>query len=271
MRSRQTLRPTIAFLLPLLGFAAAFILISNDTNFGGRFQYVLWPLVLLSYYPLVAGLREEIGVSFPRQFEKSHTIAWSLVGLALTYGLMRYSMAQSCTLTVAQQSCGVAYEADGRYDVGKLLSDYQGRGYLIATSEAGLLPLYSGWSAIDTWGLNDEWIAHHGPITPEYLDQNKPNLIVFHAYFSPLVPPRLTEKNLGQDWFRMTITLKDYAESHGYILAAAFGDSPYELHYYYVRSDFPDSSKLVREISGMRNYYWFATGRKAINYGRLQP
>ncbi len=270
LRSRQTLRMTIAFLLLLLGFAAAFILISNDTNFGGRFQYALWPLVLLSYYPLVAGLTEEIHISYRRPVAISVAAAWILVGLVVTYGLMRYSMAQSCTLTIAQQSCGVAYEADGRYDMGKILSNYQGQGYVLATSEAGLLPLYSGWSSIDTWGLNDEWIAHHGEITAQYLDQYKPNLIVFHAYFSPLVPPKLTERNLGQDWFRMTTTLKDYAESHGYILAAAFGDSPYETHYYYVRSDFPDSSKLVRDISGMRNYYWFATGRKALNYALVR-
>ena len=217
LRSRKILRMTIAFLLPLLGFAAAFILISNDTNFGGRFQYALWPLVLLSYYPLVAGLAEEVHISYSKPVMKPTVAAWILVGLLLAWGLVRYSMLQSCTLTIAQQTCGVAYEADGRYDVGRMLSNYQGQGYVLATSEAGLLPLYSGWSAIDTWGLNDEWIAHHGEVTPQYLDEYKPNLIVFHAYFSPLVSPKLTEKNLSQDWFRMTITLKEYAESHGYI------------------------------------------------------
>lgn len=35
LRSGKTARLTIAFLLPLLGFAGAFILISNETNFGG--------------------------------------------------------------------------------------------------------------------------------------------------------------------------------------------------------------------------------------------
>ncbi len=150
-----------------------------------------------------------------------------------------------------------------------MLSEYQGKGYVLATSEAGLLPFYSNWPAIDAWGLNDEWIAHHGDITAQYLELHKPDVIVFHAYFSPLVPPRLIPKNLSQDWFRMTITLKDYAEAHGYILAAAFGDSPYETHYYYVRPDFPDSAKIVHDLSTMKNYYWFATGRKAINYAAL--
>ncbi len=270
LRARGTAKLVIAFLVPLVGFAAAFILISNETNFGGRFQYPLWPLVLLSYYPLVGGMADEIRITSAKPIMTASAAVWVLTGVTVAYGLLRYSMAQNCTLTIAQQTCGVAYESDGRYDMARMLSSYQAKGYVLATSEAGLLPLYSGWEAVDTWGLNDEWIAHHGEVTAAYLDQYKPDLIVFHAYFSPLVPPKLTESNLAQDWFRMTITLKDYAESRGYVLAASFGDSPYETHYYYVRSDFPDSDKLVRAIAGMRNYFWYATGKKAINYALLQ-
>ncbi len=270
-RSRKTIRLTISFLIPLIIFAAAFIMISNETNFGGRFQYALWPLVLISWYPLVNGLEREVGFSWPRPPQVWARDVWILVALAVAYGFVRYSTSQNCMLTSVQQSCNVAYEADGRYDMAKMLSNYQGKGYVIATSEAGLLPFYSNWTAIDTWGLNDEWIAHHGEITSQYLDQYKPNVIVFHAYFSPLLPPKLTDKNLSQDWFRMTITLMDYAQSHGYILAAAFGDSPYETHYYYVRPDFHDSAAIVHDISTMKNYYWPVTGKKSINYAQVQP
>ncbi len=270
LRSRKTARLAAAVLLPLVGFAAAFVLISNETNFGGRFQYALWPLVLISWYPLVSALPAEWGLAW-RPPAKRAAIGATVAALVIVgYGLLRYSAQQSCTLTIAQQSCAVAYERDGRYDVANLLSAYQGKGYVMVTSEAGLLPLYSNWSAIDAWGLNDEWIAHHGAINEQYLDQYKPELIVFHAYFSPLLPPKLNDKNLGQDWFSMTITLKDYAERHGYTLAAAFGDSPYETHYYYVRPDFADSARIVHDIASMKSYYWFATGRKAINYAGLQ-
>ena len=270
-RSKEKTRQTIAFLIPLVLFAGAFILISNETNFGGRFQYVLWPLVLLSWYPLVDGLQRDLSFSWPDPAGPRFRNVWILSALALGFGVLLYSSSQNCVLTSAQQTCGVAYEADGRYDVAKMLSEFQGKGYVIATSEAGLLPFYSNWTALDTWGLNDEWIAHHGEITEGYLDQYKPNIIVFHAYFSPLVPPKLIEKNLSQSWFRMTITLKEYAEKRGYILAAAFGDSPYETHYYYVRSDFEDSAAIVHEISTMKNYYWFTSGRKSINYADFQP
>ncbi len=270
-RSRKKTRQAIAFLIPLILFAGAFILISNETNFGGRFQYALWPLVLLSWYPLVENIESEFKFALPHPTDVRIRNVWVLTELVIAFGFIYYSVSQNCLLTAAQKACGVAYEADGRYDVARMLSEYQGKGYIIATSEAGLLPFYSNWSAIDTWGLNDEWIAHHGQITDGYLDLYRPNIIVFHAYFSPLVPPRLIDKNLSQSWFRMTITLKEYAESHGYILAAAFGDSPYETHYYYVRPDFKDSATIVHELVAMKNYYWFSSGRKSINYADYQP
>ena len=47
-------------------------------------------------------------------------------------------------------SVGITYAKDGRYDVAVMLSKYADRHYTIATTEAGLLPLYSGWRAIDT-------------------------------------------------------------------------------------------------------------------------
>ncbi len=271
VRSRVTTRQMFAFLIPLIGFAVAFILISNETNFGGRFQYALWPIILLSWYPLVAGFVAELRLGDPGAANPRTRLACSLLALALAYGAIWYSSSQNCYLITGQLSCGAAYTADGRYDVGKLLSQYQGKGYVIATSEAGLLPFYSNWTAIDTWGLNDEWIAHNGPITEQYLDQYKPDVIVFHAYFSPVVPPRLTKKNLSQDWFRMTITLMEYAQKHGYVLAAAFGESPYEVHYYYVRPDFPDSKQIAARISTMAGYTWYLTGKKSINYASIIP
>lgn len=271
LRSRKTATLTGAFLIPLVLFAAAFGLISNETNFGGRFQYALWPLVLISWYPLVSELPDELGFKLRCPGTTAQRLAWGGAVLLVTFGLSRYAYQQRCTLTISQQSCGVAYESDGRYQAAQMLSEFQGKGYVIATSEAGLLPLYSNWSAIDAWGLNDEWIAHHGEVTEQYLDSKKPEVIAFHAYFSPLIPPKLIPKNMAQDWFRMTITLMQYAESHGYTLAAAFGDSPYETHYYYVRPGFPDSARIIRELSTMKNYYWFSTGRKSINYASMQP
>jgi hypothetical protein len=261
-RSQEKTRLTLAYLLPILGFASAFILISDEMNYGARFQYAVLPVALLSWTPLLRGFN----FSRPAQAPVRERRVYLAAILAVCTSLVCYSWSRNCFLISDQQSCTTAYERDGRYEMGKLLADYRGKGYVIATTEAGLLPYYSGWDAVDTWGLNDPFIVHHGGLTADYLDEYKPQIIMFHDYYSPLVPPKLTEGNLAQKWFSMTILMKEYAESHGYILAAVFGDSPYDTHYYYVRPDFADSQRLVEQISNMKNYYYPTTGKKSINY-----
>jgi arabinofuranosyltransferase len=261
-RSRETTKQTIAYLIPILGFAAAFVLISDEMNYGARFQYALVPVVLMSWTQLVGGFN----FSKQDQLSARERGVYFIALIGLSASLIYYSWYQNCFLTSYQQTCARPYESDGRYDMGKLLAEYRGKGYVIATTEAGLLPYYSGWDAVDTWGLNDQFIAHNGGLTAEYLDQYKPEVIMFHDYYSPLVPPKLTEANLAQKWFSMTITMKEYAEANGYVLAAVFGDSPYDTHYYYVRTDFEDSERLIEQISTMKKYYWPMTGKKSINY-----
>jgi len=261
-RSRETAKQTLAYLIPILGFACVFVLISDEMNYGARFQYALVPIALMSWSQLVRGF----SFSWPNQFSARERSVYFIALIGLSVALVYYSWFQNCFLTSYQQTCATAYERDGRYEMGKLLAEYRGKGYMIATTEAGLLPYYSGWDAMDTWGLNDQFIAHNGALTAEYLDQYKPEIIMFHDYYSPLVPPKLTDANLAQKWFSMTITMKEYAEANGYVLAAVFGDSPYDTHYYYVRQGFEDSQRLIEQISTMKKYYWPATGKRSINY-----
>ena len=146
----------------------------------------------------------------------------------------------------------------GLYDAALVLRDYSRRNYALATTEAGPLPLYSTWRAVDAWGLNDAFIAHHGGITEEYLDRYRPEVIVFHAYFSPETPQegrRVEARSLGPGWYRMVTTLKGYAERNGYVLAAVFGRNAWDTHYYYVRGGFPDSAALVARLHSLE-YYW---------------
>lgn len=135
---------------------------------------------------------------------------------------------------------------DGRYEMAKVLGNYSDEGYTIATTEAGLIPLYSGWRAIDTWGLNDQHIAHTGLITKEYLDEVNPHIILFHGFFSPT----LTPPSWG-DWNKMVIVLNDYAIDNNYTLAAVYGTSAHDTFYTYVRPDFEHSDVLIREIREM--------------------
>jgi len=264
-RSKETTKPALAYLIPILGFAAAFGLISDEMNYGARFQYAIVPIALMSWIPLVRGFKFEA----LNQASVKERSVYLVAGVALFASLVYYSWFQNCFLALYQQSCDRPYERDGRLEMAQMLADYRGKGYVIATTEAGLIPYYSGWDAIDTWGLNDQFIAHNGSITVEYLDRYKPEIIMFHDYYSPLVPPKLTEANLAQRWFSMTILLKTYAEDNGYILAAVFGDSPYDTHYYYVRPGFEDSKRLVEQISKFRNYFYPTTGKRSINYAQF--
>jgi hypothetical protein len=253
--SQKTIKLTIGLLIPILGFVTAFIMISQEMNYLGRYQYVLLPIVLMSWWPLVKAIKEDFYFPKWNQLNLQKRIILILLITGLSIGVICYQL-------IISQYKG-RYYRDGRYDVALILSSYKDKHFTIATTEAGLLPLYSGWKTLDTWGLNDQWIAHNGGITEEYLSQFQPHIIMFHAYFSPLVPCQ------GNDaWFEMVMILKRYAEKHKYVLAAVFGDSPYDTHYYYIRNDFPESTEIINRIRAV-NYWWYGTGRKAINYALI--
>lgn len=279
-RSKETTKLTLAYLIPIIGFASAFGLVSDEMNYGARFQYATVPIALMSWIPLIGNFgrvesgdspdsyRDQMLMKQNQLSSQERSVNFILL-ITVAMSLVFYSWYQNCHLALYQQTCDRPYERDGRLEMARMLADYRDKGYVIATTEAGLLPYYSGWTAIDTWGLNDQFIAHNGKITVEYLDKYKPHIIMFHDFYSPLVPPKLTEANLAQRWFSMTILLKTYAEENGYVLAAVFGDSPYDTHYYYVRPDFEDSKRLVVQISKFRNYYYPTTGKRSINYAEV--
>jgi hypothetical protein len=145
------------------------------------------------------------------------------------------------TLAYLHRAAETYYDLDqsSMYDAARLLSNYN-HNYTMAVSEAGLLPLYSGWKAIDTWGLNDQWIAHHGEITESYLDRYKPEVIVLHDEDSSI-----------EGWNSMISTVKNYAEKNRYIVAATYGDDPQDVHHYYVRRGLPDGTDIAKRICNM--------------------
>jgi hypothetical protein len=153
------------------------------------------------------------------------------------------------------------YYKDGNYEVAGILSDYKNYNYTIATSESGLLSLYSGWKVIDTWGLNDRWIAHNDGLTEEYLGRSNPQVISFHNLFYPglQINERLNK------WLNMVSIMKNYAEQNGYILAAVYGISLYDSYFFYVKSDFPQSKEIVDKIRNV-NFSWYESGERAVNY-----
>lgn len=238
--------------IPAVGFTLMWVLLSGEMNYFSRFQYAVLPVILMSW-PLVTGELLGDGWGGVRVGERG---VWALLLASAAFVLLGFQHTRYRAIQAG---------ADGKYAVAMMLRDYRDRGYLLATSEAGLLPLYSGWRAMDTWGLNDSWIAHNGGITKDYLIRNRPQVIVFYggSPFDPTKPP-------DSQWQRMVTTVERFAREEGYELAAVFGEKPTDTHHYYVARDIPESEEIVRRIRGL-TYRWYETGAVCVNYALLQP
>jgi arabinofuranosyltransferase len=259
-RSADTARKAIFFSIPAVGFLCLWVFLSNEMNYHLRFQYCIVPLALLSW-PSFVSIKDwsAIHVFFAARSARNKLVFFLMAALLVC--------AVVAGQTVINTKMLPLYHADGRYDMAKMLSEYDKRGYTLATTEAGILPLYSGWHTLDTWGLNDAWISRHGRISREYLDRFRPHVLMFHAHFSAVARPE-TKKG-DAEWDAMVDTLAAYAAEKGYVCAASFGDSPYESHCYYVRPDFDCSGELVKRIRCFP-YRWYKTGENSINYATVK-
>jgi hypothetical protein len=260
MDVRSGVRGALFLLLPAAGYVLMWGLLSDEMNILGRFQYAVVPLMLMSW----PGFFGEIAVVWPESIQwKFHPPTRAFAALLLVL----------LGAVILQQQYGrylLNHQRDGRLDVARMLHAYHEKDYTIATTEAGLLPLYSGWRAVDAWGLNDSWIAHQGGIDAAYLNRYNPEVIMFHTDFSPLSPP--PESAEAGSWLAMVLTLKQYAEANGYELAAVYGSSPRDTHYYYVRPGFPDSAAIIDGIRAMEAEGYIFGGRSInfINYQRSE-
>lgn len=252
LRSRDALRRLMFAAIPLGGFTLLWVLLSNEMNILHRFQFALVPLILLSWPDWVKGLGSDLRLPAAAEIPPASRRAAALflvaaAGLGLAAERFIYRLRPS--------------QRDGRYEVARRLAPFASRGYTLVTTEAGLLPLYSGWRSVDAWGLNDVEIARHG-LSDALLERERPALIVFHAGFSPLAPAAIRGDD---DWSRMIRTLSDYGTRNGYVLAAVFGHNPFDTHYYLVRPDLPDTARIVDAVR-VADYAWYAQGERSLNY-----
>jgi hypothetical protein len=234
--------------LPVLLFVALWVLISDETNYVMRFRYPVLPVILVGCVPVGRALWTRFVGRVPGKVPLPAGAAGTLaIAVAV---LLAWSQHREYRFLAPQRM--------GLYDAALVLRDYAPRGFALVTTEAGLLPLYSGWRAVDAWGLNDQHVAHEGGIDEAYLDRYRPEVVMAHAFFSPGVPDRgerVERRSLGLPWYRMVMTLKGYAESRGYELAVCFGRNEWDTHYYWVRRGFPQGAEIVARLRAL-DYYW---------------
>jgi hypothetical protein len=72
----------------------------------------------------------------------------------------------------------------GNINIARSLARWQERHYTMFVTEAGAIPYFSRWRAIDAYGLNDSEIVYNPQgLTDVYLDQNHPAIISFYTFY----------------------------------------------------------------------------------------
>ena len=252
--SRQALRQLTVWLITVVPFTAVWVIISADNNHYSRFQYVMVPLSLMA----LGGLTAKWWREFEQQ-NRSNEIAAVRKSLVCVMMLL-FVFAIFYSLHMYK----VPFSNAGGQQLAERLRPYAGKNYTMVVTEAGDIPFYSEWRAIDTLGLNDAFIAHHGGvITEQYLDRYKPEVILYHDVGGAIKGADTEAAATGgivttKDLLTLNaLVLRKYALKHGYVFAAKWGAESCNYHVYWVRPDFPDRDAI---ISAIRDYPYYAQG-----------
>jgi hypothetical protein len=263
----STRRLTNALVFLLIAFALMWILLSNQNNHFFRFQYAIVPLVLMTVPALANGVAKILGTPGAELRTKvaasQNRLALTLAAVLATLGSMLYISHTFDYYNATER---------GMRAFALRLQPLAARGYTMAVTEAGALPLYSQWNTIDALGLNDAYIAHHHYLDRDYLDRTHPELIMVHidsAFPGEFAPDGLTHLPTDRNVFYNAEFLNYYAASHGYTLAAIWGAGPCNLHLYWLQPNIPDYDTLLSDIRD-HPYYFLDNGNLAHDYRNEQ-
>ncbi len=263
---KDTRRLAIFSLIPVVAFTCIWVLLTNENNAGMRFQYVVLPFSLLSAAAILARLQARwqarsgaVSFDLPR---------WSPVA---GIGLLLVSFYLCWHLMAQQELVGT-----GPYHIAKGLSQFEDRHYTMVVTEAGVIPYFSHWRAIDAWGLNDSEIVHNkAGLTEAYLDQNHPAIIMF--YNSP-APGKDSYDRVwrgdapkAQNLTYLEEVASHYALTHGYVVAARWGQSPCENAMWYLRKDLPEYEQMLAIIRDPGYFHAYNDAPHGTNYLEAEP
>jgi arabinofuranosyltransferase len=260
---RKRIRLLSMWLITIAPFTAVWMLISMDNNHFARFQYVMVPLSMLTLGGLASEAWKKLNEDCPTQ---AKAVERPLVAVLLT--LFAFTIFYNMHLY------RVPFSNVGALELAERLRPYATKNYTMAVTEAGDLPLYSEWKAIDEGGFNDVFIARNkGLVTEEYLDRYKPEIIMYRvmgiyhsvnevrAQILGVVPPEGTNDRLTLN----DITMREYAVKHGYLQAAIWGGQYCDYHVFWVKPDMEDTNAIVSAIRDYP-YYMQETGQLSYDF-----
>jgi hypothetical protein len=256
--TREGRRALAALAIVVVPFCAMWASMSLDNNGYLRFQYVLVPVILLSVADAIT-----VGwAAFAPLLREHEAARRAALGLAAALSLV--------ALYATSQYDRHIEVNTGAYELAMRLHPLAAHGDSMVSTEAGTLPLYSDWRAVDALGLNDEFLAHNGGnLTFDYLEQYKPDLLLYKAHLlgpepTPTAAQLATAKLHFDDRTPLVAaTMRAYALSHGYTLAAVYAAEYCNFHYIWVRTDSPDAAAI---LSAVRDYPYGWQGSGAPTY-----
>ena len=265
LRSRAAMRELAVWLITIVPFTSVWMLIILDNNHYARFQYVMVPISMMALGGLIGGWWHELKEAHPEL-----TREWRLPAAATVVVLFGLAIFSNLHFDIHNPP----FSNVGAQDLAARLKPYAPKDYAMVVTEAGDLPFYSDWRAVDALGLNDVYLAHHGGLmTQEYLERVHPEIIMYRVvarfgsvadFAAQMGGPKVktTDRLTNND-----MAMNQYAVSHGYILAAAWGPTYCDYLMYWVRPDFADSAAIVSDIRD-HPYYSQVTGQLAYDFSK---
>lgn len=171
---RGTLYRVLPPAVGVLGFLTLWFFIEPMSGFLWRFQMPVLPAAILTavmVFETIDFLPERVQVSSGRNLRVVVAILVVLAFIAVP--LTSYREATNHHETGAPEET-----------VGSALNAYEADSYAMFVTEGGALPYYSGWRAMDEWGLNSKHVGEQG-LSVGYVEEFDPDLVMLAVTLQP--------------------------------------------------------------------------------------
>jgi hypothetical protein len=200
----------------VFAFLAMWAFIEPMTGFLWRFQMPVFPVALLA----VALLFRNVSLPVTGRYRpyRPGDGARLVLAAALLVALVAVPLATYRTTTTHHEASAPEVA------VGEALAEYEDEQYAMFVTEGGALPYYSGWRAMDEWGLNSEYVGRNG-LDVGYIERFDPDLVVIASDIKPgMVADKSSE-------------VAAYLSQSDFVLAAVVQPDDSYVHLYFLQSD----------------------------------